>query len=287
MPCRTGISVSIPMAPHMAIEQSTVFTLYVLYGLLWLTGLIGIGLGISRLNQQIHKRKRVEEKLRNSHQQLQNLSSQLIAAQEEERRRISLELHDEMGQALTAVELNLMEMEKELSSDFVPTIKEKLEETRSIIDQASDQIRELSLFLRPSMLDDLGLVPTVRWHLNRFRTRTNVKAKFEAVNLDERLDQDTETVLYRVIQEALNNIVKHAEARKVMVSLQRKENGVAAYIEDDGKGFDVNAVLVQEALVSGIGLIGMRERVSLLGGSLTVESRKGDGTRISLKIPVH
>lgn len=239
------------------------------------------------LEKENDERKLAEEALMESQKRLHILSSQLIAAQEEERRRISLELHDEMGQALTAVELNLMEMEKELPSDFAPIIREKLDETRSIVDQASDQIRELSLFLRPSMLDDLGLVPTVRWHLNRFRTRTNVKVKFEAIYLDERLDQDTDTVLYRVIQEALNNVAKHAGAKKVMVSLQRKENAIAAYIEDDGKGFDVNEALGKEAPVAGIGLIGMQERVALLDGSLTIESQKGHGTRISLEVPVH
>jgi len=271
----------------MAIEQSTVFTLYVLYGLLWLTGLIGIGLGISRLNQQIHKRKRVEEKLRNSHQQLQNLSSQLIAAQEEERRRISLELHDEMGQALTAVNLNLAEMEKELPSNLAPTIRKKLAETYSIVDQAQEQISELSLILRPSMLDDLGLVPTLRWHLNRYRKRTDLEVKFEVIALDERLGTDVETVIYRVVQEALNNTAKHGEAKRVIVRLQHKEEAIAAYVEDDGKGFDANETLVPgDPEEGGIGLLGMRERVALLGGSFSIESHKGHGTRVSVVIPV-
>ncbi len=284
---RGGISVSIPMAPHMAIGQSTVFTLYVLYGLLWLTGLIGIGVGISRLNQQLHKRKRAEEKLRESRQQLQNLSSQLIEIQEKERKRISLELHDEMGQALTAVELELAAIEKELPSSLAPTIRERLAETRSIVDQASEQIRELSLDLRPSMLDDLGLVPTLRWHLNRFSKRTNVEVKFEAIDLDERLGSDVETVLYRVVQEAINNVSKHAEARKVIVRLQREGEAIAAYVEDDGKGFDANEILVGGAPESGVGVLGMRERVVILGGQFNIQSHRGRGTQISVEIPLN
>ena len=237
--------------------------------------------------EDITERKQAEEALRKSEKQLRLLASKLISAQEDERKRISLELHDEMGQALTAVQFNLAEMEKELPSNFTHTAREKLEEMRSIIEQASGQIHELSFDLRPSMLDDLGLVPTLRWHLNRFRKRTNIEAEFEVVDLDERPDADTETVLYRVVQEAVNNVGKHSEAKKVTVRLQRKRDVIAGYIEDDGKGFDVNEVSRKEEPGVGIGLIGMRERVSILGGSLSIDSRKGHGTRISLEVPLN
>ena len=234
----------------------------------------------------ITERKQAEKALRESERRLRFLSSQLIAAQEKERRRISLELHDEMGQALTAVDLDLAEIEKELPSNLAPAITEKLAETRSIVDQASEQIRELSLYLRPSMLDDLGLVPTLRWHLNRFSKRTNVEVKLEAIDLDERLDTNLETVLYRVVQEALNNVAKHAEAKKALVRLERKGEAIAIYIKDDGKGFDVNEILVRGAPEAGIGLLGMRERVAILGGSFSIQSRKRHGTQIIAEIPV-
>ena len=238
-----------------------------------------------QISRNITDRRQAEMALLESEKRLRFLSSQLIAAQEEERRRISLELHDEMGQALTAVDLNLTEMERELPSNLVPMIRGKLSETHSIIDQASEHIRELSLYLRPSMLDDLGLSPTLRWYLNRFIKRTNIEVKFEMIDLDERLGADLETVLYRVVQEALNNVVKHAEAKKVFVRLERKGEAITIYIKDDGKGFDVNETLRGDP-DGGIGLLGMQERVVILGGSFSIQSRKRHGTQISAEIPV-
>ena len=239
------------------------------------------------LQGEITDRKQAEVALRESEKRLQSLTSQLISAQEDERRRISLELHDEMGQTLTAIKFNLTEIENDLPLDSAPTIKENVEEAKSFIDHASDQMHELSHNLRPSILDDLGLVPTVRWHLNRFGQMTDIEAKFEAVDLDERLDQATETALYRIVQESLNNITKHAEAKKVLVRLQRKGDAVAAYIEDDGKGFDMNEISLQKTPETGIGLMGMQQRAHMIGGILTIDSHKGHGTRISIEAPLH
>lgn len=236
--------------------------------------------------RDITERKRVENDLAESEKRLRFLTSQLLSVQENERRRISLELHDELGQALTAVQLNLQQMEKELPAEAAAT-RENIKETRSIVEQASQQIRELSFFLRPSLLDDLGLLPTLRWHLNGFRQRTNLEIQFEVKGMEERLDQDTETALYRIIQETLNNIAKHAQAKKVMIGLHRTGEMIAGYIEDDGKGFDVNQRLSMDSFETGIGLIGMRERATLLGGSLTIKSGKGFGTRVSFEIPLH
>jgi signal transduction histidine kinase len=136
------------------------------------------------------------------------------------------------------------------------------------------------------MLDDLGLIPTLRWHLNRFSKRTNMEVKFEMIDLDERLGADVETVLYRVVQEALNNVAKHAEAKKALVRLERKGEAIAIYIKDDGKGFDVNETLVPGDPEGGIGLLGMQERVAILGGSFNIQSRKRHGTQIIAEIPV-
>jgi signal transduction histidine kinase len=232
------------------------------------------------------ERKLAEEKLRESRQQLQNLSSQLIEIQEKERKRISLELHDGLGQTLTVVQLGLKEIEEELPSELDPTIGERLANIYSVVEEASEQLTELSLDLRPSMLDDLGLVSTLRWFINRISKRAKMEVKFITMGMDERLDPNIETVLYRISQEALNNIIKHADAKHVVVHLERKQDSIAVYIKDDGKGFDVNETLVKHQ-GGRIGLIGMQERASIIGGSLSVQSSKGDGTRIFVEIPLH
>jgi PAS domain S-box-containing protein len=233
------------------------------------------------------ERKHAEEALLNSEKRLHYLSSQLITAQEKERRRISLELHDEMGQLLTAISINIKSIEKELPLDLTPLIKERIAETYSLADHASEQIRELSHYLRPSMLDDLGLVPTLRWYLDVYRKRTKLDVKYEPINFKERPSPEVETVIYRVVQEALNNIVKHAQAGSVLVRLERKDKETAVFIKDNGRGFDVNEFLAPDDLKGGIGLLGMQERVSILGGKFSIQSSKGRGTRISVEIPWH
>ncbi|MEW6263713.1 MAG: response regulator [Thermodesulfobacteriota bacterium] len=236
--------------------------------------------------QDVTERKRIEEALRDSEKRLRHLTSGLLSAQENERKRISLDLHDELGQTLTALQFNLVEIENNLTMDATSTVKEKLKESLSILEEGLEQIHELSLFLRPSILDDLGLAPTLRWYINRFINRANVEVKLEVCDLHERLDQEIETVIYRVVQEALNNVARHAEAKSVMVRLQSKRNSVAVYIEDNGQGFDVNEIFSRDDQETGIGLIGMRERVSLVDGSMTLYSTKGQGTRISIEIPL-
>ena len=238
-------------------------------------------------NFDITEREHAEEALRESEKRLRYLSSQLITAQETERKRISLELHDEMGQVLTAISINLRSMGRELPLNLDPLIKEKLAETQSLLEQASEQIRELSHYLRPSMLDDLGLLPTLRWYLDGYKKRTDLDVKYKPINFEERPNPEVEIVIYRVVQEALNNIAKHAQASRVLVRLERKEKEVAISIEDDGKGFDVNEVLAPDDLKGGIGILGMRERVSTLGGRLSIQSRKGSGTSISAEIPLN
>jgi signal transduction histidine kinase len=231
------------------------------------------------------KRKRAEEKLKESRQQLQNLSSQLIEIQEKERKRISLELHDGLGQTLIAIQLNLKEIEEELFPELDSTIGERLADIYSVIEEASEQVSELSLDLRPSLLDDLGLVSTLRWFINRISKRANMEVKFVTMEMDERLDPNIETVLYRISQEALNNIIKHADATNVMVRLERKQESIALYIKDDGKGFDVEETLADQ-LKGRIGLIGMQERASIMRGSLSIQSSKGHGTVILAEMPV-
>lgn len=216
---------------------------------------------------------------------LQKLSAQLISAQEAERKKISQELHDEMGQALTAMSINLAAIEKELPSELAPTIRGRLAETNSLADRTLEQMRELSLNLRPSMLDDLGLVPTLRWYVKRYAKRLNFEVEFEAIDFEERPTAEVETTLYRVVQEALTNVARHAQANKVRICLERKEANVIASIEDDGQGFDVEAVTGHEALEQGVGLLGIRERVASVGGNFSIQSQPGQGTRLTIEMP--
>jgi len=234
----------------------------------------------------VTERKKAEEAVTKHRRDLQGLSARLINAQEAERKRIAQELHDEMGQALTAMAIDLAAIEKELPSELALMTADRLAETRSLADQTLQQIRELALDLRPAMLDDLGVVPTLRWYVNRYARRLHIDVEFEAIDFEERLTPEVETVLYRVVQESLTNVARHAEANRVHVHLERKESTVAGFIEDDGKGFDIEEVVGREDPARGAGLLGIRERVASLRGSFSILSRPGEGTRLSFEIPI-
>ena len=217
---------------------------------------------------------------------LQELSTQLINAQEAERRRISRELHDEMGQALTMMRISLVKIEEELPPQVTATLKKRLGEASSLAEQTLERVRELSLDLRPTMLDDFGLVSALRWYLDRYAKRLNIEVAFEAIDLEDRLPAEMETALYRVVQEALTNVARHAQANKVHLRVERKEASVAALIEDDGRGFEVEKIVDSQAPERGIGLLGIRERVTTLGGNFDIQSAPGEGTRLTVEIPV-
>lgn len=219
-------------------------------------------------------------------QGLQRLSAQLINSQEAERKRIARELHDEMGQALTAMRINLAAMEKGLPAEMEPTIRNRLQETSWLADQTLERVRELSFDLRPSILDELGLVETLDWYVDRFAKRLSLEASFEAVGMEERLPPEIETVVYRAVQEGLTNIAKHSQAQRISLSLRRTNSVVSVIIADDGQGFDSQKVARSEFPERGVGLLGMRERVSVVGGSLRILSEPGQGTRLYLQLPV-
>ncbi|HSB07593.1 MAG TPA: histidine kinase [Thermodesulfobacteriota bacterium] len=210
--------------------------------------------------------------------------SQIIEAQENERRRISRELHDELGQGLTAVKFNLDLMDKILPPSF-PMVRERLGEAKSLSNQMLTAMRQLSMDLRPTMLDDVGLIPTLRWYIQNFSSRLNIQYSFQAVGFQEKLPHQIETALYRIIQEALNNVAKHSGANRVEIHLERKDSLISASITDDGKGFDLGKALNPESPERGFGIIGMRERVSLLGGEIDIQSRPGYGTFLYIEVP--
>ncbi|MCJ7619088.1 MAG: sensor histidine kinase, partial [Anaerolineae bacterium] len=217
---------------------------------------------------------------------LQELSSRLIDAQEQERKRIAQELHDELGQALTAMSINLSAIDKQLGVELDPEIAERLAETDSLITRTLEQMREMALDLRPSMLDDLGLLPALRWYVKRYENRTGILVDLEVVGLELRLPEHIETAMYRVVQEALTNVARHARANRVDIRLQRRDSIFQAFIEDDGSGFDPAEVADREAQGRGVGLVGIRERIAALGGSLEIKSHPGKGTRLTIELPL-
>jgi len=210
--------------------------------------------------------------------------SRIIEAQENERKRISRELHDEIGQGLTAIKFNLDRMEKDLPQPS-SVVLERLGEAKSLSSQMLTSMRQLSMDLRPTMLDDVGLIPTLRWYIQNFSNRLNIHSSFQAIGFQEKLPSQIETALYRIIQEALNNIAKHSGAHRVEVHLERRDSLLSASITDDGGGFDLGKALRPESTERGFGIIGMQERVSLLGGTMDIQTGPETGTFIYIEVP--
>lgn len=210
------------------------------------------------------------------------LLAQSVMAQELERERISRELHDETGQALTSllVQLKVLERLRDPSA-----IAQQAQELREIVVVTLDEVRRLARDLRPAMLNDLGLTPTLDGHIKTFRRKTNLDIEFEAVVSENlRLPRDVELALYRTVQEALTNVARHASATKALVLLEEVDNSVSLSISDNGCGFDVPAVM--QSSESGVGLLGIRERVELIGGALQIDSAPGQGTRLRVDVDV-
>ena len=217
------------------------------------------------LRAEIIERKRIEETLRKNEEVRNELLRQLGAAQEQERWRIARELHDQMGQRLSALMLGLKSLSN-ISSGQQPAV-EQLGQLIEITNQLVEGVHTLAWELRPLVLDDLGLVTALRTYLEEWAKRAKIPAGFFDTGLDNRrLPADIETTLYRVVQESLTNILKHAHARAVSVILEQRDSNVSLIIEDDGKGFDVPNVWGAPLKDRGLGLLGMRERVMLAGG---------------------
>ena len=239
-----------------------------------------------KISSQIEK-DRLFEAVTQQREQLRTLNTKLTDVQEAERKDLARELHDEMGQSLTAIRINLAAIRNELSRDCSPGIKERLIETELLTDQTLEQIREMSLNLRPPMLDDLGLVPTLRWYIKRYAKRVNITADLVVTGLDQnRVASQIETVLYRITQEALTNVAKHAQASIVRLYLQCNDNTVQAVIEDNGCGFNIEDVMNRRMPHSGTGLVGIRERITLLGGDFNIKTQPNRGTRLVIEIPL-
>jgi signal transduction histidine kinase len=202
----------------------------------------------------------------------------VVSAQELERQRLARELHDETGQALTSILLGLKRFEDAASPEDVAAATSEL---RELVVSTLQDVRRLALELRPKALDDFGLVSALERLVETFREQTGIQVDLEPRLGNERLPPDVETTLYRIMQEALTNVVKHAQAKRVSIVLTRRDGSITAVIEDDGRGFGEG-----QAGENGLGLLGMSERVALVDGRLNVESSPGSGTTLSIEVPV-
>lgn len=237
-----------------------------------------------RLQQEIEERKRAEHMLRASEQQLRSLSYQLMAAQEKERKRISRELHDELGQSLTVIKMRLRFIQENLRHDQI-ILKEECENSMLYINQVIENMRRLSQDLSPSVLEDLGLTVALRWVISNFTKNGTIRIAQDIMNIDKLLPADAQIILYRILQETLTNIAKHSGAAHVSVAIRDQDGGVTFYVEDDGKGFNMGPSLTARTTPIGLGLKTMDERVRMLGGTLSIWSQEGKGTRIAFSIP--
>jgi signal transduction histidine kinase len=229
---------------------------------------------------------RLEKQYRDEHeatlaakQDLQRLSARLVAAQEQERQTLSRELHDQVGQALTAIKIDVARAEQGLLPSQTDLV-ERLGRARKGAEETLEIIRRLSMLLRPSMLDDLGLSAALGWYTKQFSASTAIRVSLNDDGSADLLPDAEKTSLYRIVQEALTNCARHSEARSIMIQLASEEQRYIVRIEDDGKGFTP----VRSA--RGLGLIGIEERVAEMGGVLELNSKPGAGTRIFISIPL-
>jgi signal transduction histidine kinase len=235
------------------------------------------------LGRAVARRKRAEEKVQESATSLRVLSRRLMDAQESERRSIARELHDEIGQALSTLRLNLHVLQKPRSAEEKASC---ISDSVGLVEKTLQQVRDMSLNLRPSILDDLGLVSALEWQMNKLAERAGFRGQVQTAGLSGRLPAALETICFRVAQEALTNVVRHAQARRVVVGVRQDDQHLLLTVRDDGVGFDVKAAATRAREGGCMGLLGMKERVLLGSGEFRLRSGPGRGTRVRVRFPL-
>ncbi|MEE9238407.1 MAG: histidine kinase [Thermodesulfobacteriota bacterium] len=248
-------------------------------------------ISVMAISRDTTKRKLMEDQLKDLVRTLQDqqamlktLSSEVIKAQEKERARISRELHDEIGQTLTAISLNLEMINKQGYSGKEELTK-WITDCKKLVHRTMENIHRFSYDLRPSVLDNLGLLPAIRSHIRGFSKRTGIDVEMEDDGAVKKLDEEIKTILYRVMQEALNNVAKHSSAHKVCINISKEKNSILLRITDDGIGFDPDELSSIKPEKGGLGLLGIRERVGVVGGNLSITSKQNSGTILKVDIP--
>jgi signal transduction histidine kinase len=253
-----------------------------LYALLWRSLLLGLLLAVPaviRLRVIERRSEEQKERAQDAERQMRELSQQLVAAQEDERRKLSRELHDHVGQMLTALRLELGRIDR-LRSAADSRLASAVGECRQLVDDMVDLVRDLALGLRPSMLDDFGLQPALEWQARDFTRRCNVPVRLTMTGALEHLTDQHRTCVYRVVQEALTNCVRHAHAGRISVDVRARDEWLEVTVSDDGVGLD------PRRRAGGFGLRGIEERARELGGSVTLESATGQGATLSIRLPL-
>ena len=212
-------------------------------------------------------------------EQLRELARRLVTVREEERTRISRRIHDELGQSLTAIKLDLAWLRGQEEGDGVPL--EAIDRVMAHLDETIGRVREIATELRPPVLDDLGLPGAIEWAVSEFRHRSGLACRVDIAGDDLSLGAGPSTALFRILQESLLNVARHAEARNVSVVLASEDDAVSLEVRDDGRGMDG----ALEGRRRSLGILGMRERAASWGGELTIESRPGSGTRVRARLP--
>lgn len=217
--------------------------------------------------------------------QLRAISERLINAQEDERKRIARRLHDDTGQSLSILIMNLERMESAIPADAAD-LRRRMVTARKLATRTLEDLRNVIYGLRPTMLDDLGLAPAIRWHARSSLDEAGVQVKFDSMDETMRLPPQIETTLFRIAQEAISNIVRHAHAKSAAIALWQEDGAACLWVEDDGCGFDLTHTSTQALPMQRLGLLGIRERAELVGGEVTVDSVPGRGTRLEVHIPL-
>lgn len=228
------------------------------------------------------ERQNIEQRLGQTKEQLQNVSFRLLKAEERERKRIAQEIHDGIGQYWSTVKFRIENILGQLDEKIATPLKDVL----PVIHMASEETRRIQMNLRPPLLDDLGIIATITWLFREFQKAHPEMSVETKINIQEKeVPNDVKTVIYRVLQEALNNIAKHSKGTLVHFSIENNEDKIEVIIQDNGQGFDLNEVVTLKTYESGLGIAGMKERTHLSGGTLRIESTKGAGTVIRASWP--
>ncbi|MDR3668674.1 MAG: response regulator [Ignavibacteriaceae bacterium] len=246
------------------------------------TGIVIVFRDITKQRNVEKERERLFKKVSLAQERLKVVSKRLLEVQESERRHIARELHDEIGQILTAIKINIQTAFKLAGSE---KIESHLNEGVELIEEALFQVRKLSIDLRPSMLDDLGLIPALRWYVDRQSVRAGITAKVSVDETIMRLPNEIEITCFRVAQEALTNIIKHSQATHVEIMLYYEEGDLHLKIIDDGVGFNFFAAVQRSLKGESMGILGMQERVELIGGKIKINSKAGNGTTVHTIFP--